>query len=102
MGFRQNNHEKRQQHDAFIAWRDSAASEIALTSLPPTVFETRDDWQYYVDYSYHDTGNWTTPPFTHIDATSDDLTPDQLAAVDRLRRSWDDECDRVPILQNRL
>ena len=102
MGFRQNNHEKRQQHDAFIAWRDSVAVDIALTSLPPTVFETRDDWQYFVCYSYHDTGNWTTPPFTHIDPTSDDLTPDQLAAVQRLRRSWDGECERVPILQNRL
>ena len=102
MGFRQNNHEKRLQHDAYSAWRDSVSIDIATTSLPPTVFASRDDWQYFVDYSYHDTGNYRTPPFTHIDATSDNLAPDQLAAVQRLRRSWDDECARIPILNTLL
>ncbi|MEM7558499.1 MAG: hypothetical protein AAF394_05195 [Planctomycetota bacterium] len=101
MSFRQNNHERQTQHKAFVRWREKVLDDIELMQLPSTVFETRDDWQYFVDYSFHDSGNWRTPPFTCIDATADDFTDEQSAAFERVKECWRLECENNVILDRR-
>lgn len=102
MSFRQNNHERQTQQKAFVRWREKVQPDIELMQLPSTVIETRDDWQYFVDYSIHDSGNFRTSPFTFIDATADDFDGEQSAAFERVKETWRLECENIAILNRRV
>ncbi len=102
MGFQQNNKRKYEQEQAYRTWFETNTFLIQQSHLPPSVMQSRDDWAYFVFYGYHDLGNWTTPPFTHIDFTWEELDEPQRSAVDQLKNSWEIACDAVPVLRKRL
>ncbi len=98
MGFRQNNKRKRQQDQTYRAWLVANSDLMSRACLPATVMASRDDWAYFLHYRYHDHGNWHTPPFTWIDFTWDELSPEQEEAVLALEASWEVYSSSHPIL----
>src|SRR5262245_32724444 len=102
MGFRQHNKRKREQDLAFQAWLAANNELLARSGLPPSVTQSRDDWAYFLQFRYHDHGNWNTPPMTWIDFTWDQLSSEQQAAVLSLEASWDEYVRSHPNLAKRI
>ncbi len=102
MGFRQHNKRKRDQHLAFQSWLEANNELVAKSGLPVSVTQSRDDWAYFLQFRYHDHGNWNTPPMTWIDFTWDELSSEQQAAVQSLEGSWDEYIHSHPNLAKRI
>jgi hypothetical protein len=102
MGFRQDNKRKREQQSAYQSWLAANSVLIDESGLPTTVTQSRDDWAYFLQFRYHDHGNWNTPPFTCIDFIWDDLPSERQKIVQALETNWKQWLDRYPILAKRL
>src|SRR6266850_463624 len=85
MGFRQKNKRKQEQRLAFQQWLAANQAVLVGAGLPTSVTQTRDDWAYFLQYRYHDQGNWNTPPFTCIDFTWEELSAEQQEMVKVLK-----------------
>jgi len=102
MGFRQNNKSKRAQAVAFQQWLTANQALFARAGLPASLTQSRDDWAYFLQYRYHDHGNWSTPPFTWIDVAWEDLFAEQREIVGALEANWNEHLRSHPILAERI
>ena len=102
MSFRRDNKRKREQELAFHQWLSANQPVLARAGLPACVLQSRDDWAYFLQYRYHDHGNWNTPPFTGIDFTWEELSAEQQEMAETLEVNWNEFLRSQPILAERL
>jgi hypothetical protein len=86
MSFRRNGKDEHHARREWEAWKHAHADLLARSGLPAETFRTRRDWDYLVRYGYWCKGAYGEY-INNIDFSLDELTPEQLAAYEQLRRS---------------